>query len=135
MPAGRPTDCTPQATEKAVRAARAGVALRNICHHIGVDRATFWRWMADDREPYRTFRDQVNAASAEREMEAHEKVNAGEQGWQSAAWVLERRFGHYAARGDDAPPDNATTATGLEAVLAKLPADVLRAALAAKEGA
>jgi hypothetical protein len=61
----------------------------------GIDRATFYRWMAagvdapaDD--PRRAFCDAVKAAKARVEADTVAQLRAGAQGWQALAWWLER---------------------------------------------
>lgn len=132
---GRPTECTEEVIRKVEKAARAGVIMRNMHKHAGVDAATFWRWMRPDSEGiHAEFRERIQAARAIREIEcAEQAANNGSK--TGHAWMLERSFGYRADVDNDAEPVTASARTREEAVaeLRKLPPDLLRAALEPKE--
>lgn len=133
MPGGRPTECTEAVIVKTERAARLGVTMRNLHKHAGVDAATFWRWMGATEGIQAEFRDRINAARCDREIEC---VEAG-VGTMSTGhlWLLERSYGYRRDVDNDAEPVTASARTREEAVaeLRKLPPDLLRAALEPKE--
>lgn len=139
VPLGRPTECTEEVIERAEEAAALGIPLRHLPDHCGVHDATFWRWWAAGKDPnakpYAAFRERVKAARASGARKLVGKIAEQPERWQALAWILERSHG-YRVDVDVEAPDIAPEPSTDELVstLAKLPADVLLAALAAKNG-
>ncbi len=149
MKVGRPTDCTEAVIQKVERAARLGVTMRNLHKHAGVDVATFWRWMGATEGIQAEFRDRINAARCDRELECIEEglgsrqIESQSEGEVVTAarmstghlWLLERSYGYRRDVDNDAEPITASARTREDAIaeLRKLPPDLLRAALEPKE--
>lgn len=125
----------------AEEAVRVGVTLRNVHNHIGVSGQTFWNWIRRGNageQPYARFVERVNKARAECEVATLRAMQAagGQDPWQSKAWLLERSFSYRKDVDNDVPPVAAGARTEEEAVdlLARMPSDLLEAALAKKRG-
>mgnify|MGYP003633252950 CR=1 FL=1 len=97
---GRPSKCTPAITERICKAIRLGLTYEYAANYAGIDKSTFFRWMAFGRNAkrgkYRDFHDAVKEANATAAMEslAVIKKAAYDGRWTAAAWLLERRFGY-----------------------------------------
>lgn len=92
---GRPTKLTQDIQDKIVDAILAGNYQDAASRYVGIDPATFYRWMqkgdgADDQ--YGEFREAVENAKAAAEVEnvAIIRMAARDGTWQAAAWWLER---------------------------------------------
>ncbi len=89
---GRQTKLTPEVQERIVRAIRSGNYAQVAAAGAGIDKSTYWRWMADERPLYRAFRDAVEKADADAEARNIALVQqAAPKNWQAAAWYLERK--------------------------------------------
>jgi hypothetical protein len=69
-----------------------GLTNEEAAHLVGIDDSTLFRWQENEE-----FCDAIASAKAHRKLLRLQKIENGEQGWQSAAWALERqdplRFG------------------------------------------
>ncbi len=98
MPRGRPPKLlTAEVREQLLAAIRAGNYPKQAAEAAGIDRATFYRWLAKGREPaapreYRDFCDALTRAQAEAEVHAVGIVrDAMPRDWRAAIVYLERR--------------------------------------------
>jgi len=94
---GRPTKLTPELQADLVRALASGAYIEAACEYVGVDRGTYYRWIAkasedDAPEEYRNFRDAVEKARAAVTLRMAGRVLAAadDGSWQAGAWWLER---------------------------------------------
>jgi transposase len=110
MPAGRPTDLTPEVVADAARLLPTVLYLSTVADYIGVHRTTVQRWLRRGREEekrlrnprakskpsealYLQFRIAHKKALAAGEIRAAGVIRkAASEHWQAAAWILERRF-------------------------------------------
>lgn len=132
LPGGRPAIVLTKEIEDAlIKAAGEGIPMKRLHLHAGISSETLRRWMYSEEPEKRILSMKIRQMAACVESELVSKVRRGGQGWQAAAWLLERRFGWYAGGGtheDIAPPAELTKEAALEK-LRKIPADVLQAAL------
>jgi hypothetical protein len=67
-----------------------------VADFLGIHRATWWRWeQLGERDPqsiYGDFCNVVKKASAGAEISLLRSIRHGWEGWQSKAWIAERRF-------------------------------------------
>lgn len=67
-----------------------------VAEFLGINRATWWRWeQLGEREPgsiYAEFCNVVKRSSAAAEILLLREIRFGSEGWQSKAWISERRF-------------------------------------------
>lgn len=102
MPTGRPTLCTPEVQKKILSAIRAGNYKHIAAQAAGVHRDTLNGWElrgAKGEEPFASFSDALQKAEAEAEVMLVARVHEGGEGWQSKAWICERRWAkRWAAR-------------------------------------
>lgn len=99
---GRPSKLTPERHKRIVELIEAGNYPETAAGACGVNRATYYVWMAKGREAksgrYKDFHDDVVRAreAAEADLVAMVKLAAVED-WRAASWMLERtRKGKYA---------------------------------------
>jgi hypothetical protein len=88
---GRPSKRTPEIVAKICDSLSIGLSNAKAATRAGVRDATLQEWLRDPE-----FQAQVEAAMAEKEAVMLGKVLGGKQGWQSAAWWLERRDNRWA---------------------------------------
>jgi transposase len=95
----RPTDCTPELTERVCEALKKGAYAVDAAASVGIDASTFYNWMRRGKkgEPvYVEFFHAVKLAKSVRVQVLCEAI-AAEPAWQARAWLLERtdpkRFG------------------------------------------
>jgi transposase len=93
---GRPTECTEEVIKKVEVLIRNGNYIETAVACCGISKQTFYDWCKRAKkgeQPFRSFLDAVNRASAE--AEAYDLAIIGkaanEGAWQAAAWKLERR--------------------------------------------
>lgn len=88
--AGRRSKYTPDVIDAIANALRLGMTRRDACVHGGIDDATFFRWMNNERD----FRDIVEKAELHAKMSRVARITkAGANGtWQADAWMLERKY-------------------------------------------
>lgn len=90
----RPTKLTPELQAAIIADVEGGASPEVAAQAAGIDRATFYRWMArgaEDEQAYVGFRDGLLKAGAMAEVAAVKYARSGESGWQGSAWWLERR--------------------------------------------
>jgi hypothetical protein len=94
---GRPTDCTPALIQKMQVLIRNGNYIETAAACCDISKQTLFNWLKrgnKGEEPFKTFLDSVNRASAEAEAldlaVITQAANEGKQ-WGAAAWKLERR--------------------------------------------
>lgn len=97
MTIGRISKLTPEVQKRICDAIRAGSFRGQAAKLAGVDRATFFRWMALGREEesgiHRDFSDAVKAAEDQLEQILHTSwMRAAMRNWVAAAALLERRY-------------------------------------------
>lgn len=86
---------TPELTAKVVEVLREGNYANTAITVVGIHKDTYYEWLKKGEageDGYVDFFEAVEAASAEAEREALAVVRRGNEGWQSSAWFLERRF-------------------------------------------
>src|SRR5512144_2790196 len=98
MPRGRPPKLlAAEVREQLLAAVRAGNYPKQAAEAAGIDRATFYRWLAKGREPaapkeYRDFCDALTRAEAQAEVHAVAVIRCAMQDdWRAAVAYLERR--------------------------------------------
>jgi hypothetical protein len=98
-PPGGPPKITAKVVEALAAAVRRGASVPRAATGAGISERTFYRWMAaglaeveagDGETLAGKLWRQVSRARADLEDELLGVVRAGAQGWQSAAWMLER---------------------------------------------
>lgn len=96
---GRPTKFTPEVRERILIAIRAGNYIDTAAQSAGINKDTFYSWMAKAEtsgapKEYYDFADDIKKARAEAEIQAvgviQQAANRGT--WQAAAWYLERSY-------------------------------------------
>jgi len=94
--AGQPTKLNPKRQARFCRLLKEGNYLETAAYGCGVTPQTIYNWLnvgyAQDSGAERKFFDAVKLAAAQAEIDALKTAKAGAQGWQSAAWFLERRY-------------------------------------------
>jgi hypothetical protein len=99
---GRPPKVLdPKVKKKLLSAIARGMSHEQCCDLARIDPETFRRWMrwgAEGQEPYATFCGDLKVAEAEGIYRRLERIEAGTQGWQGAAWINERRYPHHFGR-------------------------------------
>lgn len=93
--AGRPTSLTPEVQAKIVETIRDGNYRHIAAQAAGVHRNSLIAWEKRGEageEPYASFLCELQKAEADAEITLLQTVKSGGDGWQSKAWMLERRF-------------------------------------------
>lgn len=97
---GRPSKAehllTPEILEAVGRLLTEGNYQETVCDFLGIHRTTWWDWLQrGEREPgsiYAEFSYVVKKAQAAAEIMLLRQIRQGFEGWQSKAWITERRF-------------------------------------------
>jgi transposase len=97
---GRPSKAehvlTPEMLEAVGLLLAEGHFKETVADFLGIDRTTWWRWeQRGEQEPgsiFAEFCNVVKKASAAAEILLLRGIRAGGEGWQSKAWISERRF-------------------------------------------
>lgn len=90
---GRPTRLTRAVRAKFLEAIRAGNRRETAAAYAGIGASTMYRWMADEGEPYRSFRLEVELAEAEFERATVASITSHfETDPKLAMRFLEKRF-------------------------------------------
>lgn len=92
---GRPSLLTPALQEKLCNLLCSGSYRKVAAVSVGICERTLrhWcEWGGEGREPYAAFVAAIEKAESEGELALLAKVEAGGEGWQSKAWILERRW-------------------------------------------
>lgn len=129
MPTGRPTKLTPALQERILKLVRDGNYPETAAASLGVNRATYYRWMergekcAKGDEVFRDFRDALLRAKATAETKALARVSKGftdkARGPERAQWYLERVAPDRFGRRDKVVVENIVTEE-LDGFLARL---------------
>lgn len=87
---------TPETQAKILDALEAGHHYDTAAMLAGVHRSTFYRWLAQgENDPDSIYGElwfKVKVSASKAEDQLLRKVAAGQPGWQSSCWILERRF-------------------------------------------
>lgn len=97
MSAGRPTSLTPEVRAIVVEAIGRGLYRETAAQLAGVCRKTLWNWEQRGEageEPFAGFFHAIKKAEAQAESDVIDGVRLGLDGWQSKAWIAERRWPH-----------------------------------------
>jgi hypothetical protein len=117
----RPTLLTPEVAARILASIRAGNYKAQACQAAGIHRDTLHGWEqrgARGEEPFAEFSDALQKAEATAERRLLKQVRAGVDGWQSKAWIMERRWpSRWGGR------VRATISDERESLLAKVAAD------------
>jgi transposase len=97
---GRPSKAeqvlTPDVIEAVGQLLMEGNYQETVCDFLGIHRTTWYAWIQrGDREPGTLFSDfsyTVKKAQAAAEIVTLRLIRQGGEGWQSKAWIAERRF-------------------------------------------
>ncbi len=92
---GRPTSLTPEVQATIVEAISEGLYRETAAQLAGVHRNTLLNWQArgeSGEAPYEEFLCAIKKAEAEAERATITRVRGGGEGWQSSAWLAERRW-------------------------------------------
>jgi transposase len=92
---GRPTSLTPEVEKAIVLALRAGNYRDTAAQAAGIHRHTLRNWVIrgeQDEEPFASFLAALEKAEAAGEKKLLREIRKGVDGWQSRAWMLERRW-------------------------------------------
>ena len=96
--AGRKPKLTEVVIKRLEEALLAGNYIETACDYAGINRATFYKWMAEAEKPgakplFRELSDTVTQARAQAEMRNVLRIQkAADESWQAAGWWLERSF-------------------------------------------
>jgi hypothetical protein len=103
----RPTKLTPEIVDKICLAIRIGNHAKVAAALAGIGETTYYKWLEKADEPnakkeYREFRESIERAEAEAEIEAVSRIRqASNNGdWKAAGWYLERKHGDRWGRND-----------------------------------
>lgn len=97
-PGGRPSKLTPELIERLEKIVNdPSIVLltdEDICTLLDIDDDTKRRWMLSESEDQETasFKGLIKKARVLQKQALHNEMRAGENGWQSKAWILERKF-------------------------------------------
>lgn len=92
---GRPSSFTPEIGRKVCAAIRAGNYLETAAGAADIHRNTLRNWIQrgeQGEEPFADFLCAVKRAEAYAEKKLLRLVRQGLDGWQSKAWIMERRW-------------------------------------------
>ena len=141
----RPTKLNTQVQERFVGALRLGLTYELASAYAGVDGRTFYAWMRRGADVIENSEESIYSQfhHAVKESEGYAAaacmsriVKAAEAGtWQSAAWIMERRFG-YSARQEVRVGATDESLEGAEDLIAKVAevAEALKAGKADEDG-
>ena len=102
---GRRSKLTPEVQEKICNYVRQGLTYEIAARAAGISESTFYRWRERGekarRGKYREFWEALKKAEAEAEQVLVQRIlDASNDTWQAAAWILERRHPERWARKD-----------------------------------
>ena len=98
----RPSKLTAETQARFLQGLKLGLTIELAANYAGVGKSTVYRWLSRGDEEdgqYREFRDAVKEAEGICAAQCMARILKAAEGgsWQSAAWIMERRFG-YSAR-------------------------------------
>jgi hypothetical protein len=82
---GRPTKLTPEIMEILAESIAMGLTTLQACNRAGIGEHTFYDWMKQE-----DFSQYIKKAVADRAFQRLKKIESGQSGWQSVAWIMER---------------------------------------------
>lgn len=91
----RPTSLTPAVRDAIVAALSDGLYRETAARCAGICERTFYAWLSRGEAgeaPFDEFLQAVKKTEAEAERDIVVTVRAGGEGWQSKAWIAERRW-------------------------------------------
>jgi hypothetical protein len=91
----RPTSLTPDTQVAILGALADGMYRETAARCAGICERTFYNWLErgeSGEAPYAVFLQAVKKTEAEAERDIVRTVRAGAEGWQSKAWIAERRW-------------------------------------------
>jgi hypothetical protein len=89
----RPTKLTPEVQETICKAIRIGATYQAAAEAAGVGYSTFNAWMKYEQPKYQKFREAVERANADAQLDLLAKVQTfGDKDWRANTWILEHRF-------------------------------------------
>ena len=94
---GRPiTTLTPELIKNIESFLKEGNYVNVVCNFLGIDESLFYKWLRKGEKQksglYRDLCQSVKKAESAAEILAVRDVKAGDKGWTSRAWFLERKF-------------------------------------------
>jgi hypothetical protein len=95
MTMGRPTSLTAEVQARILSALADGLYRETAARCAGICERSFYSWLTrgeTGEAPYAEFLQAVKRTEAEAERAVIVEVRAGDDGWQSKAWVAERRW-------------------------------------------
>lgn len=121
---GRPPKLTPEVQGRFIQALKLGLTMDLAASYAGIGKATVYRWMKKGEEEsgiYRDFRDAVKEAEGVCAAQCMARILRAAEGgsWQSAAWIMERRFG-YSARQEIRVDGTEESLEGADELIAKV---------------
>ena len=94
-PRGRPTDCTPEVTERVCRDLRAGLTVASACHSGGISTSSYCDWRVrgeSGEEPFAGFLDATTRAISEGSRSLELVIRkAATVDWRAAHLILKCR--------------------------------------------
>jgi hypothetical protein len=88
----------PKIIKPLLQAIEDGLTETDACHLVGIDPDTLRRWKAKEE-----ICGAIKSAIARGKHHHIKRIKAGDQGWQSSAWFLERKYRKEFGK-DAAPP-------------------------------
>ena len=85
--AGRPTKRTAAITAKIAEAISYGLCDQDAVNIVKINIDTLWEWRKNPE-----FSEALKSAISTRKLVRLRRINAGRQGWQGTAWIMERCF-------------------------------------------
>lgn len=96
MPGGRPTELNEHVEAIIIERIQAGMPVSHAAQSAGITHQTLNNWKRrGQREPdtiYGQFFSAVKKAESELMFQCLQTVRGGAKGWQSCAWILERKW-------------------------------------------
>ncbi|WP_218814181.1 hypothetical protein [Rickettsiella endosymbiont of Dermanyssus gallinae] len=100
MPAGRPTKLTPEIAKSIIHDLAQLIPYGSVAQAHGITRNTLYKWITkglDEAEigkvsPFSQFSIAIKKNECHSIKTLLDIIRSGEKGWQSCAWILERRF-------------------------------------------
>lgn len=87
---GRPSGFTEEVKAKIIEGLELGLSRNRACDWANVDPGNLSRYIQDPKNV--KFHNDIKKAEVACEVNALRRINAGKAGWQSAAWLLERKW-------------------------------------------